>query len=317
MTGIITQLKVVEDHNAQGLLSFLPAYQRGGQRTMKEILNDQGIKNIYCSEKKLSLDNVQMGKLNLFHIMCYLGDQATLATLHNDFMNIKSIEGEEKYLTLAIMGNHPEIMSSLIQSQGIDINAKDQRGMTALHHTGQLGRIECMKILLKNKAANAFAVTKGSNTFLHLAVRHYNAGLYKRLYNKTGDNRIKCNELIGKYLTEEEQNEIRTLASESFDGNKTTMIKEEYQEDRVQDGAKNKMSSEDKQKFEDLMSIVEQTWNLIDGAARNVSEAKAAIEEKFFSTLFRELSLPPKTSIDNTSITTLIKMQGKPPMTPF
>ena len=98
---------------------------------------------------------------------------------------------------------HQEVVALLLQQPGIDTNAADLQGWTALHYAAANGQEEVLALLLDHPGIEAGATNIFGNTVLHIAVfSNAGPGLLRRLLacpsidpnvkNRAGNTPIMC-----------------------------------------------------------------------------------------------------------------------------
>ena len=162
--------------NINDLLDIIISYQKNG----KIVINEQTFLSVVntCTHNIDSIHNIKfddttMYKVNIFHIMCYLGDPDIITSLQQypSIENMTYMATKEPLLKCAVISNNVKLVEEMVKLSSIDINKKDKQGMTALHYAIKLGYIECMQELIKKEI-----ILDNNETAVHLVIKYFNEG---------------------------------------------------------------------------------------------------------------------------------------------
>ena len=93
-----------------------------------------------------------------------------------------------KFTPLIVAANygHAEIVRLLLEQSGINVNASDKSGSTALHSASQYGHADIVSILLDQRGIDVIASDHGNQTALHLAAGCGHADIVRILLDRSG-----------------------------------------------------------------------------------------------------------------------------------
>jgi len=152
----------------------------------------------------------------------------------NTFYSIEGLEGETVLMVAVLKNLNIELIKALLAVPGIDVNAKDKNGTTALVYALEFNYPETLKILLKAPGVNANIQNEFGGTFLMRAALSGHTEIVKvllavpgiNLELKTKDDKKRPEFAHKTAFDLAKTSEIKTLIQDAIDkqaGTKTSM----------------------------------------------------------------------------------------------